>query len=160
MRVAQLQGTPWHWENRKRTCKDGSTYCLYNHNICGNKVSIYYHKKCVGKGSCDDFESKGNSVIQKTNNKNTFKLNNGENMEKNSKQINKPNKHEKFIELGEKRVNDIINRIDTLSNLSNRNSYEYSTEEVEKMFNSIEKSLNDAKDKFKTNHKPKQKFKF
>lgn len=63
MKIAQLQGTPWHYENRKKTCKEGSKYCLYNHNICSCKVSIHYHKKCVGKGVCDDFESRGETAI-------------------------------------------------------------------------------------------------
>lgn len=34
MNISQLQGTPWHTEQLKRTCNDGSKYCIYNHNIC------------------------------------------------------------------------------------------------------------------------------
>lgn len=54
-----LQGTPWHEESIHRTCKEGSKYCVYNqHAICRCKVSEYYKKTCVGKGSCEWFESK------------------------------------------------------------------------------------------------------
>lgn len=34
MNISQLQGTPWHTEQLKRTCNDGSKHCIYNHNIC------------------------------------------------------------------------------------------------------------------------------
>lgn len=49
MKRAQLQGTPWHYEQLRRTCKDGSKFCIYNKNICVCKCSQHYHKKCVGK---------------------------------------------------------------------------------------------------------------
>lgn len=68
--VAQLQGTPWHPEQMHKSCTDGSRYCLYNKdNVCMCTASIYYKKGCVGKGDCDEFESKGNiakSVTEKT----------------------------------------------------------------------------------------------
>lgn len=59
--IAQLQGIPWHEEQIKRTCKNGSKYCVYNKNICVCVHSKYHHKKCVGKGDCEWFESKGNT---------------------------------------------------------------------------------------------------
>ena len=34
MKVAQLQGTPWHTDQLYKTCNDGSKYCIYNHKIC------------------------------------------------------------------------------------------------------------------------------
>lgn len=43
MKVSQLQGTPWHTEQRRKTCNDGSKYCVYNHNICScwsNKILV------------------------------------------------------------------------------------------------------------------------
>lgn len=30
MKVAQLQGTPWHPEQLHKSCNDGSKYCIYN----------------------------------------------------------------------------------------------------------------------------------
>ncbi len=63
MGAEQLQGTPWHPEHMHRACKEGSKYCLYNNdNICVCRASIFYQKECVGKGDCEDFESKGNTA--------------------------------------------------------------------------------------------------
>lgn len=56
---AQLQGTSWHEEQMHRSCKDGSKYCVYNSNgKCAFKSNNFYKQECVGKGSCDNFESK------------------------------------------------------------------------------------------------------
>lgn len=56
--IAKLQGTPWHYEQARKTCQDGSKYCVYNHNICSNKYCKNYHKKCLGKSRCELFEPK------------------------------------------------------------------------------------------------------
>lgn len=47
--------------------------------------------------------------------------------------------------------------IETLENLSNKNQYTYTDEQIEKMFNFIEDSLKSAKESFK-NQKKGQKF--
>ena len=67
-------------------------------------------------------------------------------------------KGEKFRRLAIKRTNIILNKIRILSNCSNRSAYEYTEDEVEKIFSSIEKALKEGRSKF---HFPKKKeFKF
>lgn len=66
MGAEKLQGTPWHPEQLHKSCKDGSKYCIYNNNNnCLCTLSIYYHSECVGKGDCEEFESRGNMAKTK-----------------------------------------------------------------------------------------------
>lgn len=159
---AQLQGIPWHEEQLRKTCKDGSKYCVYNHKICSNNSCKYYHKQCVGKGICDWFEPK--TGTPKIYSEKIYKLSNNieeENKMDKSKTISKQplnEKHKKFIETAEKRVNDIVLKIEILENLSNKNTYEYSNDEVEKMFGFIEESLNNTKQSFLNKNKTRFKF--
>ena len=67
-------------------------------------------------------------------------------------------KHEKFVKLASKRTNDILERLRILSNCSNRGAYDYSEEEINKIFSVIEKQLKEAKGKF--TFPKKEKFKF
>jgi len=69
--------------------------------------------------------------------------------------MEKESKHQKFRRLAEKRTNNIIKNIRILSNCSNRSLYEYTKEEVEKIFNAIQDELKKAKAKFSFNEKPK-----
>ena len=57
-------------------------------------------------------------------------------------------KREKFVRLAENRTNRIIDQLNLLSNLSNKNAYEYTQKDVNKMFKAIEEALTDAKRKF------------
>lgn len=72
----------------------------------------------------------------------------------------KPNetKAEKFVRLGEKRVENIRKGINRLKNLSNRNNYEYNDALVDEMFSFLENELLEAKKSF-TKEKSQQ-FKF
>ena len=146
MGISQLQGEPWHYEQRKRTCQDGSKHCLYilDNGICGCKSSLFYKTKCVGKGECEEFESKGNSCIKanpksnvqvvyhperhkKTkksniNKKDTIKkeeivmqVNNQKSTIKNHDNTDK--KQENFLRLSQDRVNKILKDIELLDNL-------------------------------------------
>lgn len=153
MKIAQLQGTPWHGIQLHKTCNDGSKYCVYNHNICSCSANKkYFHKRCVGKGNCDWFEPKtGTPKIYASK---TYKINSEDTKEKRKedttmkKTENKTlsnKKHEKFMEIAEKRVDAIIIKIEALEKLSDKNRYEYSTEEIERIFSSIENSLNSVK---------------
>lgn len=55
----QLQGIPWHEEQLHRTCKDGSTNCLFNFKgKCDFLPCRFYGYPCKGKGTCGDFESR------------------------------------------------------------------------------------------------------
>ena len=67
-------------------------------------------------------------------------------------------KHLKFIENAENRVNDIIVKIEKLENLSDKNRYEYTNEEIEKMFNSIEDAVKTAKQSFINKNRTRFKF--
>ena len=57
-------------------------------------------------------------------------------------------KADKFIRLGEYRVNKVIDAIGRLENLSNRTNYEYTQEQVEAMFSVLESKVAEVKEKF------------
>ncbi len=57
-------------------------------------------------------------------------------------------KNDKFVRIAEARTNKIINMIKLLGNCSNKSSYDYSKEDVKKIFNAIEEELKVAKAKF------------
>lgn len=169
--IAKLQGTPWHYEQARKTCQDGSKYCVYNHNICSNKYCKNYHKKCLGKSRCELFEPKTGTpkiysertYIDKDKqikaNPNKIKEQKGMTKSEKTNKVNEPvDKHQKFIETCEKRVNDIVIKIENLENLSNKNAYEYTNEEVEKMFDKIQDTLNNAKMSFESQKKIRFKF--
>lgn len=69
-------------------------------------------------------------------------------------------KAEKFIRIGQVRVTKAIESVSRLENLSG-SSYEYTEEQVEKMFGAIQQALDDAKAKFnKKKEKEKKSFTF
>ena len=68
-------------------------------------------------------------------------------------------KSEKFKELAENRVNKVIDEIRKVGNLSNKNRYEYSEEQVKKIFNAIESATKDAKSLFRTETASDNRFK-
>jgi len=57
-------------------------------------------------------------------------------------------RHERFKRIASKRTNEILEKIRILGNCSNKSSYEYTEEEVNKIFNEIEKQLKFTKAKF------------
>lgn len=67
-------------------------------------------------------------------------------------------KRERFVRLAENRTNKLINMMRLLGNLSNRNNYEYSDEDVKKIFNTLERELKVAKDKFNAVEEENRKF--
>lgn len=64
-------------------------------------------------------------------------------------------KRERFEALAVNRTNNIINGIRILSNCSNKALYEYSIEEIDKIFKAIEEALVEAKMQFKDKKKEK-----
>ena len=58
-------------------------------------------------------------------------------------------KKQRFQRLAEKRTNDVLERLRILGNCANRGQYEYSAEEVRKIFNTIEREVKLIKLKFK-----------
>ncbi len=65
-------------------------------------------------------------------------------------EISKENesKADKFIRLGEYRVNKVTEAIGRLENLSNRSTYDYTPEQVETMFAVIERRISEVKMRF------------
>ena len=57
-------------------------------------------------------------------------------------------KQQKFIEIAEKRVTRLLNDIRLIGNLSNRNNYEYSPEDVAKIFSAIDSELKTSRKRF------------
>lgn len=58
-------------------------------------------------------------------------------------------KREKFIELAESRVKKTITNLRLIGNLSRKNNYEYTNEDVKKIISALEKEMRNVKDLFK-----------
>jgi hypothetical protein len=57
-------------------------------------------------------------------------------------------RHERFKRVASKRTNEILEKIRILGNCSNKSSYEYTEDEVNKIFSEIDKQLKLTKAKF------------
>ena len=57
-------------------------------------------------------------------------------------------RNERFRRIASKRTNEILEKIRILGNCANKSSYEYTEDEVNKIFNEIEKQLKFTKAKF------------
>lgn len=69
------------------------------------------------------------------------------------------NKKENFKRVAEKRTNKIIDSISKLQNLTNTSFYEYSNEQIDAIFNAIQKELDRQKEIFeKDKNKEKKRF--
>lgn len=66
-------------------------------------------------------------------------------------------RRERFEKVASKRVENIINFIDLLGNCSNKNNYEYSQDDVEKMFREIHRALKVASNSFESQVKKSNK---
>ncbi len=58
-----------------------------------------------------------------------------------------------FKRLAVSRTKEVLRRLKILSNCANRSHYDYTEEEVGKVFSEIEKKLREAKSKFTFSHK-------
>ena len=63
-------------------------------------------------------------------------------------------KRERFKRLGTQRTNSVLQRLKVLGNCSNRSAYNYTEEEINKIFSEIERRVRETKAKF---HFPKNK---
>ena len=61
---------------------------------------------------------------------------------------NKEQKRERFKRLGTQRTNLVLRRLKVLGNCANRSAYDYSEEEVNKIFSEIERRVRETKAKF------------
>ena len=86
----------------------------------------------------------------------------GEGMEKQGEVTGSENetKAEKFVRLGEYRMNKVVKAMGQLEHLSNRSSYEYSDEQVDMMFAHLEQKLADCRTKFGNKKNGTKTFKF
>ena len=64
--------------------------------------------------------------------------------------MNNLEKKTRFNNLATKRTNEIMNRLRILSNCSDRRTYTYTDEEVEKIFKAIDEQVKIVKAKFKS----------
>jgi len=62
--------------------------------------------------------------------------------------LDNESRHDRFRRLAAKRTNDILERIRILGNCSNKSSYEYTEEEINKIFSEIERYLKITKARF------------
>ena len=56
----------------------------------------------------------------------------------------KSEKRERFEKVASKRVQRVLDTLELIQNCSNRNNYEYSQSDVDRMFSEISKALKDA----------------
>ncbi len=65
-------------------------------------------------------------------------------------------KQQNFKRIAENRTKKIVDLISKLHNLSNSSFYEYTDEQIDKMFDIIQKELDKQKEEFKGNGKNKK----
>jgi len=69
------------------------------------------------------------------------------------------NSRERFLDVAEARTNAVLDRIRILGNCSNKSLYNYSPEEINKIFRTIQDDLDHTKAKFRLEESRKRKFK-
>jgi len=57
-------------------------------------------------------------------------------------------KREKFVKLAEQRVNRALREVRLIGNLSNRSAYEWTEEDVKKIFRTLQKDIELARSRF------------
>lgn len=62
--------------------------------------------------------------------------------------VKKETKRERFVRLAEARTNKILNMMKLLGNCSSKSNYEYSDEDVKKIFSALEHEMKITKAKF------------
>jgi hypothetical protein len=82
-------------------------------------------------------------------------------MPDNNKQVAPQNnvKRDRFVRIVESRVNKIITSLDNLGKCSNKRNYEYSENDVKKIFREIERKVKEARLQFQGGARTKGKFK-
>ena len=70
-----------------------------------------------------------------------------------------PDKRDRFIRIVEKRVNNILQNLDSLGNCSNKRNYDYSEKDVKLIFAEIEKKVKETKSRFEGTPMGKSTFK-
>jgi len=68
-------------------------------------------------------------------------------------------KSERFKRVATRRTNAILKQLDVLGHCANRSAYDYTDEEVNKIFAEIDKAMKLVKMRFQLNDRKKKKFK-
>lgn len=68
-------------------------------------------------------------------------------------------KHDRFIRIVESRVNKILSNLDNLGKCSNKRNYEYSEDQVKKIFKEIERKVKETKLQFQGEARSRGSFK-
>ena len=63
---------------------------------------------------------------------------------------NKESKRDKFVRVVESLTNKIVHMIKLLKNCSNKNTYEYTDADIDKIFTALEQELKETKKAFQT----------
>ena len=67
-------------------------------------------------------------------------------------------KRERFVRIAESRTNRILDQLKLLGNCANKHNYDYTDEDVRKIFSAIEKEVKVAKGKFNGQDAESQRF--
>lgn len=62
--------------------------------------------------------------------------------------MNRESKRDKFVRLAEARTNKILDMLRLLGNCSSKSSYDYTDEDVKKIFSVLEKEMKNTKNRF------------
>lgn len=65
-------------------------------------------------------------------------------------------KRSKFIEIANRRVGDILHKVNNLKPLANTTSYSYTQKDVDKIFGAIENTVANVKETFKPKESKKE----
>lgn len=68
-------------------------------------------------------------------------------------------RRERFVRIVERRVNKILDDFDSLGKCSNKKNYEYTAEDVRKVFGAVEKKMKEIKLLYQNSNTPKRVFK-
>ncbi|MBN2238979.1 MAG: hypothetical protein JW712_04335 [Dehalococcoidales bacterium] len=67
-------------------------------------------------------------------------------------------KRERFLRIAESRVNKVLESLDNLAKCSNKRNYEYTDDEVRKIFREIERKVREVKSQYQGTTGNTQKF--
>lgn len=62
--------------------------------------------------------------------------------------MEKETKRDRFVRIAEARTNKILEMLRLLGNCSSKSNYEYTDEDIKKIFNALEKEMKNTKNKF------------
>lgn len=67
-------------------------------------------------------------------------------------------KRERFVRIAEARTNKILEMMRLLGNCSSKSNYDYTDEDIKKIFNTLEKELKNTKNRFLGEESSNEKF--